>query len=148
MRHKGRSLLLRHIMPCRNQYRLIFKLHWKWKYKNLHARRWKKEKNGKRIQCKKVQIASVKWRAILFRHHCVDWLLGLMNQNPQRHWGQPREATVVKMAPTRPLVSRSFCLLAPLWDHRSLSNLQQSNTRVWYTMQQNDRLVPFLVFVQ
>ena len=64
------------------------------------------------------------------------------------HWGQPREATVVKMAPTRPLASRSFCLLAPLCDHRSLSNLQQSNTRAWYTLHQNDRLVPFLVFVQ
>ena len=35
----------------------------------------------------------------------------------QRHWGQPREATVVKMAQTRPLASRSFCLLAPLCDH-------------------------------
>ena len=50
------------------------------------------------------------------------------------HWGQPREATVVKMAPTRPLASRSFCLLAPLCDHRSLSNLQQRNTEAWYTL--------------
>ena len=41
----------------------------------------------------------------------------------------------------------SFCLLAPLCDHRSLSNLQQSNTRAWYALHQNDRLVPFLVFV-
>ena len=39
------------------------------------------------------------------------------------HWGQPREATFVKMAPTRPLASRSFCLLAPLCDHWSLSFL-------------------------
>ena len=64
------------------------------------------------------------------------------------HWGQPHEATVVKMAPTRPLASRSFCLLALLCDHRSLSNLQQRNTEAWYTFHQNDRLVPFLVFVQ
>ena len=63
-------------------------------------------------------------------------------------WGQPREAIVVKMAPTQPLASRSFCLLAPLCDHRSFSNLLQSNTRAWYTLHQNDRLVPFLVFVQ
>ena len=66
----------------------------------------------------------------------------------QVHWGQPREASIVKMAPTRPLASRSFCLLAPLCDHRSLSNLQQSNTRAWYTLHQIDRLVPLLVFVQ
>ena len=64
------------------------------------------------------------------------------------HWGQPCEATVVKMAPTRPLASRSFCLLTPLSDHRSLSNLQQSNTRTCCILHQNDRLVPFLVFVQ
>ena len=62
--------------------------------------------------------------------------------------GQPGEATVVKMAPTRPLASRSFCLLAFLCDHRSLSNLQQGNTWAWYTLHQNDRLVPFLVFVR
>ena len=30
------------------------------------------------------------------------------------HWGQPHEATVVKMAPTRPLASISFCLLVLL----------------------------------
>ena len=66
----------------------------------------------------------------------------------KHHWGRPHEATVVKMAPTRPLASRSFCLLAPLCDHRSLSNLQQSNTRVWYTLHQIDRLVPFVIFVQ
>ena len=64
------------------------------------------------------------------------------------HWGQPHEATVVKMAPTRPLASRSFCLLVLLCDHRSLSNLQQRNTEAWYTLHQNDRFVPFLVFVQ
>ena len=64
------------------------------------------------------------------------------------HWGQPHEATVVKMAPARPLASRSFCLLAPLCDHRSLSNLQQRSTEAWYTLYQNDRLVPFRVFVQ
>ena len=63
------------------------------------------------------------------------------------HWGQPREATVVKMAPTRPLASRCFCLLALLCDHRSFSNLQQRNTGAWYTLHQNDRLVPFFVFV-
>ena len=51
------------------------------------------------------------------------------------------------MAPTRPLASRSFCLLALLCDHRSLSKLQQSNTRAWYTLHQNDRLIPFLVFM-
>ena len=67
---------------------------------------------------------------------------------PRTHWGQPREATVVKMAPTRPLASRSFCLLAAFCDHRSLSNLQRSNTRAWYTLHQNDRLVPCLIFVQ
>ena len=38
--------------------------------------------------------------------------------------GQLREATVVKVAPTRPLASRSFWRLAPLCDHWSLSNLQ------------------------
>ena len=64
------------------------------------------------------------------------------------HWGQPREATVVKMAPTRPLASRSFCLLVLLCDHRSLSNLQQRNTGSWYTLHQNYRLVSVLVFVQ
>ena len=72
---------------------------------------------------------------------------------PVRPWwskalGQPHEATVVKMAPTRPLASRSFCLLAPLRDHRSLSNLQQRSTEAWFTLYQNDKLVPFLVFVQ
>ena len=64
------------------------------------------------------------------------------------HWGQPRAATVVKMAPTRPLASRSFCLLTPLCDHRSLSHLQQRSTEAWYTLYQNDKLVPFLIFVQ
>ena len=64
------------------------------------------------------------------------------------HWGQPHEDTVVKMAPTRPLASKSFCLLVLLCDHRSLSNLQQRNTEAWYTLHQNDRLVSVLVFVQ
>ena len=64
------------------------------------------------------------------------------------HWGQPHEATVVKMVPTRPLASRSFCLLVLLCDHRSLSNLQQRNTEAWYNLHKNDRLVSVLVFVQ
>ena len=66
----------------------------------------------------------------------------------QGHWGQPHEATVVKMAPTRPLASRSFCLLVLLCHHRSLWNLQQRNTKAWHTLHQNDRLVSVLVFVQ
>ena len=67
----------------------------------------------------------------------------LFAQNNSQHWGQPHEATVVKMAPTRPLASRSFCLLVLLCDHRSLSNLQQRNTEAWCTLHQNDRLVYF-----
>ena len=78
----------------------------------------------------------------------VDESQGLNWNTKQDHWGQPHEATVVKMAPTRPLLSISFCLLAPLCDHRSLSNLQQRSTEAWYTLNQNDRLVPFLVAVQ
>ena len=87
-------------------------------------------------------------------HICVtrpQWVKFIPPKQPayaHGHWGQPHEATVVKMAPTRPLASRSFCLLALLCDHRSPSNLQQSNMRAWYTLHQNDRLVPFLVFVQ
>ena len=46
------------------------------------------------------------------------------------------------------LAACSFCMLALLCDHRSLSNLQQSNTRAWFTLHQYDRLVPSLVFVQ
>ena len=65
-----------------------------------------------------------------------------------KHGGQPHEATVVKMAPTRPLASRSFCPLVLLCDHRSLSNLQQRNTEAWYTLHQNYRPVSVLVFVQ
>ena len=81
-----------------------------------------------------------------------SWVIGdhrhFKETNAHHHWGQPREATVVKMAPARPLASSSFCLLAPLCDHRSLSNLPQSNTGAWYTLHQNGILVPFLVFAQ
>ena len=64
------------------------------------------------------------------------------------HWGEPHEPTVVKMAPTRPLASTSFCLLVLLCERRSLSNLQQRNTKAWYTLHQNNRLVSVLVSVQ
>ena len=45
------------------------------------------------------------------------------------HWVQVGEASVAKMAPTRPLASRSFCLLTLLHTNWSLSNLEQRNTR-------------------
>ena len=78
------------------------------------------------------------WQEVHCMYILINWVY---------HWGQPRKATVVKMAPTRPLASRSFCLLAPLCDHRSLSNLLQSSTRAMYTLYQNGRLVPFLVYI-
>ena len=57
----------------------------------------------------------------------------------RNHRGQQRKATVVKMAPTRSLALRSFCLLALLCDCRSLSNLQQSTMMVWYTLNRKRR---------
>ena len=77
------------------------------------------------------------------------WIFVPTDQRQQAlHWGQPHEATVVKMAPMRPLASRIFCLLVLLCHHRSLSNLQQRNTEAWYALHQKDRLVSVLVFEQ
>ena len=93
-------------------------------------------------------VLSSWWR---YQMETISALLAICAGNspvPGEHWGQPHEATVVKMAPTRPLASRSFCLLVLLCDHRSLSNWQQRNTEAWYTLHQNDRLVSVLIFVQ
>ena len=87
-----------------------------------------------------------KWNISACQCYCAPALR--VSAIHQCHWGQPHEATVVKMAPTRPLASRSFCLLVLLSDHRSLSNLQQRNTEAWYTLHQNYRLESVLVFVQ
>ena len=100
------------------------------------------------ISCSKYPMTHSEAKS-LFALSCWNVLFGL-NQTWINilHWGQPHEATVVKMAPTRPLASRSFCPLVLLCDHRSLSNLQQRNTEAWYTLHQNYRPVSVLVFVQ
>ena len=117
--------------------------------KTVHRQCWQGQQSG-------LKKGSLMTKMVKTKMQSVDHISAINHralcrrpcQAAAYHWGQPREATVVKMASTRPLASRSFCLLAPLCDHSSLSNLQQSNTRAWYTIQQNDRLVPFLVFVQ
>ena len=87
------------------------------------------------VTCHSLDQSSIYWWDIAWTH---------ISLKHHSHWGQPCKATVIKMAPTRPLTSRSFCLLTSLCDPLKLATEKHGGHGTPHTKTTDSYLSSFL----